>query len=322
MRWGRFQKSAPLSRSIHGIFGKRSNPSIPTLLAIDYNRVKERKMRSGFGNTAKVGFSMRIGFIGSGRMAQALAGGIAEANPAVELVVFDPDMKARAAFSSAIPRAKFLTSNRQVCEQADLVFLAVKPSMVGHAFHGISLRQSQTIIISVVAGVSTKRLAELLETDQVIRVMPNTPALVRHGAIAMAHAPQILDSTRDVIQTILATVGTVVEVDELQLDAVTGLSGSGPAFVIEFIEALIDGGVKCGLPRDVAHTLAVQTVLGTAQMVKQFSGHPSALKDQVTSPGGTTIHGLHELNLRQFKGAVMAAVESAKNRATELGKVH
>ncbi len=265
---------------------------------------------------------MKIGFIGSGRMAQALAGGIAEANPAVELVVFDPDLKARAAFLTAIPRAKFLSSNRHVCEQADLVFLAVKPPMVAQALSGISLRQSQTILISIVAGVSTKRLAELLETDQIIRVMPNTPALVRHGAIAVAHARHILDSTWDVIHSILATVGSVVEVDESHLDAVTGLSGSGPAYVIEFIEALIDGGVKCGLPRDVAHSLAVQTVLGTAQMVKQFPGHPSALKDQVTSPGGTTIHGLHELSLRQFKGAVMAAVEAAKNRATELGNVH
>ena len=165
-------------------------------------------------------------------MAQALAGGIVEANPTVELMVFDPDSKARAAFSTAIPRAKFLTSNRLVCEQADLVFLAVKPTMVGQALQGISLRQSATIIISVVAGVSTTRLTELLQTDQVIRVMPNTPALVRQGAIAITHAPQVLDSTRDVIHTILATVGTVVVVDESQLDAVTGLSGSGPAFVI------------------------------------------------------------------------------------------
>jgi pyrroline-5-carboxylate reductase len=170
------------------------------------------------------------------------------------------------------------------------------------------------------AGVTTRRLEKLLQTNQIIRTMPNTPCLVGVGAIAVSQNPCVSAELRDTIAQLLGSVGEVTLVDESHLDAVTGLSGSGPAFVLEFIESLTDGGVLAGLSRDVAARLALQTVYGTACLLQQSQLHPAQLKDQVTSPGGTTIHGLFQLHSHAFRGAVAEAVMSAAERSQELGK--
>jgi pyrroline-5-carboxylate reductase len=180
------------------------------------------------------------------------------------------------------------------------------------------LRPDQ-LIVSIAAGISLKTLADGLGSGcRIIRVMPNTPCLVGCGASAYSRGPHATEQDAQLVQRLLSNVGTAVEVPEKLLDAVTGLSGSGPAYVYQIIEALSDGGVRMGLPRETATRLAAQTVLGAAQMVLSTGQHPGALKDAVTSPGGTTIAGLHALERGGLRGTLMDAVEAATQRAKEL----
>jgi pyrroline-5-carboxylate reductase len=176
------------------------------------------------------------------------------------------------------------------------------------------------LIISIVAGVSLEVLEGSLPNSRVIRVMPNTPTLVGAGMAALAPGSGVTPDDLTLALDMFGSVGQAVVVEERLMDAVTGLSGSGPAFVAVFIEALADGGVKMGLPRPLALTLAIQTVRGTARLCHQEQLHPAVLKDLVTSPGGTTIAGLHALESSGFRGAVMDAVTAAAARSKELGK--
>jgi pyrroline-5-carboxylate reductase len=177
------------------------------------------------------------------------------------------------------------------------------------------------VLISIAAGVPLARLEQgLPEKARVIRVMPNTPALIAAGASAYAPGKHATPEDADLAGRLLSAVGLALPVKESLLDAVTGLSGSGPAYVYQFIEALSDGGVATGLPREVATRLAAQTVLGAARMVLETGLHPGVLKDQVTSPGGTTIEGLHELEKGGMRGAVMNAVRAATERSRKLGQ--
>ena len=174
---------------------------------------------------------------------------------------------------------------------------------------------------AVAAGVTLDQLARALGHDRkIIRAMPNTPALVGEGAAGYSLAPEAQAADGELANRILSAVGVAMQVDEKYLTAVTALSGSGPAYVFEFIRALSDGGVAEGLPRDVATKLAIQTVLGSAAMAKETGIHPAILKDQVTSPGGTTIRALEVLEDRAFAGAVIAAVRACARRSEELGK--
>lgn len=211
-------------------------------------------------------------------------------------------------------------SNRAVVEGSDVVVLAVKPQSMGEALE--ELRPAVTtghLIISIAAGVAIETISASLGGDhKVVRVMPNTPALLGEGASAFAMGPNTTQGDEAIVRALLESVGRAVRVPEAQLDAVTGLSGSGPAFVYLIIEALSDGGVRAGLPRDVAMTLAAQTVLGGARMVLETGIHPGALKDQVASPGGTTIAGLHALERAGVRGALIDAVEAAAQRSAEL----
>jgi pyrroline-5-carboxylate reductase len=264
-----------------------------------------------------------IGFLGAGQMATALARGWLAAGLATveQILASDPVPQARQAFADATG-ARTVASNLEVVSSSSLLVLAVKPqsmaALLAEIRNAISPRH---LLVSIAAGVSLRQLAEGLGPRcRTIRVMPNTPCLV--GASASAYSAGEHATAEDIalVQRLLNAVGKAYPLPEGLLDAVTGLSGSGPAFVYVMIEALSDGGVRVGLPREVATALAAQTVLGAAKMVLETAEHTSALKDRVASPGGTTIAGLHALERGGLRAALMDAVEAATLRARELGK--
>lgn len=209
-----------------------------------------------------------------------------------------------------------------VLSRSEVVFLAVKPQHMNGVLADLRLAvTAQHLIVSIAAGVTLSKLTEgLSPAARLIRVMPNTPCLVGSGASAFARGTATSPQDGEVVLRLLSTVGLALEVPEKLLDAVTGLSGSGPAYVYQIIEALSDGGVRVGLPRDVATKLAAQTLFGAAQMVLTTGQHPGALKDAVTSPGGTTIAGLHALEQGGLRGILMNAVQAATERSRELGQ--
>jgi pyrroline-5-carboxylate reductase len=266
---------------------------------------------------------LKIGFIGAGQMARALAQGFVNGDllPAGRICACDPVAAAGEAFVKAVPGAKLLASNLEVARQAEVIFLAVKPQNVSDLYVQLAGHlNAETLVVSIAAGIPLARLCEVLKTDRVVRVMPNTPALIGQGASAYALGSGANTADSQLVGRLLGAVGKAFQVDEKLLDAVTGLSGSGPAFVYVMIEALSDGGVRMGLPRDIATALAAQTVQGAAQMVLTTGEHPAALKDKVASPGGTTIAGLAALEDRGLRGALIAAVEAATRRSQELAR--
>lgn len=265
--------------------------------------------------------SLRWGFIGSGRMASALARGMIRAGvaPPERIAASDPHPAARDLLSREAGIRVF-ASNAAVIEAADALVLAVKPQSMATVLAEIApMLAPRHLVVSIAAGVSIATMAGALgESTRLVRVMPNTPALLGEGASAFALGPAATEADADAVRVFLESVGRAVRVPESQLDAVTGLSGSGPAFVYMIVEALSDGGVRAGLPRDVATTLAAQTVLGAAKMVLETGLHPGTLKDQVTSPGGTTIAGVQVLERAALRGALIDAVEAAARRSAEL----
>jgi pyrroline-5-carboxylate reductase len=266
----------------------------------------------------------RWGFIGAGKMASALIRGMLRAEvAAIETTcASDPVESVRASLGVETGISVFDT-NAAVAERSEVLVLAVKPQSMRQVMEDLRPRLSgDHLIISIAAGVTIDRLTEGLGPGRrLIRVMPNTPALVSEGASAYAMGPGTSREDEALIRACLEAVGRTVAVPETLLDAVTGLSGSGPAFVYLMIEALSDGGVRVGLPRDVATLLAAQTVLGGAKMVLETGLHPGALKDQVTSPGGTTIAGLHALESSGLRGALIDAVRAATLRSAELAAI-
>jgi pyrroline-5-carboxylate reductase len=263
-----------------------------------------------------------IGFLGTGRMATALALGFVRSGKVVADCIWgsDPVLAAREAFGRELG-ARVTDSNRQVVQNCDLVFLSVKPDQVGPVLDDVHGDwKENTLLISIAAGVSLSDLqSDVPETVRVIRVMPNTPALVGASASAYALGTGATEADSKVVGDLLESVGMAIRVKEGLLDGVTGLSGSGPAYGFLVIEALADGGVAAGLPRDVAQRLAAQTLLGAARMVLETGQHPGALKDAVCSPGGTTIEGIHALERAGVRAAFMDAVRAAARRAQELG---
>jgi len=264
-----------------------------------------------------------IGFIGAGQMARALAGGLVAAGlvKPERIVAFDPSETAAEQFASQVAGARVVGSNAEVIDVADAVILAVKPQSVTVVMEETSaFLTSERLLVSILAGVSLQRLTAGFGTERVIRVMPNTPCLVGRGAAGYALGPGATPEDGELVWKLLGAVGVAFQLDESLMDAVTGLSGSGPAFVYTVIEALSDGGVRMGLPRQTATTLAAQTVLGAAQMVLSTGDHPGVLRDRVTSPGGTTIAGLQALENHGLRAAMMGAVEAATKRSMELAK--
>jgi pyrroline-5-carboxylate reductase len=266
--------------------------------------------------------TLTVGFVGTGQMATALAKGFLAAGTLNADAIFGCDVVPSAGQNFVRQTgAKLVASCRAVAAEANILFLAVKPQqMAGVLAELRDVLRPEHLIVSIAAGISLATLSSGLgERTRIIRVMPNTPALVGCGASAFSLGPHATGDDAALVQKLLSNVGYAVEVPEKLLDAVTGLSGSGPAFVYQIIEAMSDGGVRVGLPREIATKLAAQTVLGAAQMVLTTGQHPGPLKDAVTSPGGTTIAGLHALERGGLRGTLMDAVEAATERARQLG---
>ena len=260
-------------------------------------------------------------------MGGAIAGGLISKGvfSADDMAAFDVNEMAAESFSQHVGCRAFSRYDEalETLKSTPAVLLAVKPQTLEgalKAWRDLDVDFSQKLLISIVAGVKIENLSQLVSGTRIVRVMPNTPALVGKGAAAYACGPEAAAGDTAFAAGIFNAAGIGVQVPEKLLDAVTGLSGSGPAYVFEFIQALADGGVAEGLPRDIALRLAAQTVLGSAAMVLESGLHPAVLKDQVTSPGGTTSRGLEKLAERGFSGTVMQAVRAAAQRSAELGK--
>lgn len=262
-------------------------------------------------------------FIGGGNMGEAIIKGITAAGlvRAQQITVTDIIEK-RLAYLHDTYAIQALLDHTTAVAQADLVILAVKPQDIAQAIRQIAPAVDQRkLVISIAAGVPTAKIEAAFEkTVRVVRVMPNTPALVLAGAAALCPGSHATPDDLDVARALFDAVGKTVMVSEPLMDAVTGLSASGPAYIFVLIEALADGGVKMGLSRDIALTLAAQTVYGSAKLLLETGLHPGELKDRVASPGGTTIAGLHALEARAFRAAVIEAVERATLRSQELGR--
>ncbi len=263
----------------------------------------------------------KLFFIGAGKMASAIAGGIVKAGlfKADELAAYDVSPQAAEAFTAATG-VRCVSDVDKALEEAENVLIAVKPQYLVGALENFKGKFTGKLVVSIVAGVTLETLSQLTGTSRLVRVMPNTPVLVGKGAAAFAGASEAGKEDLELVSQIFNSAGIGLEVPEKLLDAVTGLSGSGPAYVFEFIQALADGGVAEGLPRDKALQLAAQTVLGAAAMVLESGRHPAVLKDEVTSPGGTTARGLEKLAEKAFSGTVLQAVRAASARSAELGK--
>lgn len=259
-----------------------------------------------------------ICFIGAGKMASAIAAGLVKQNAGFQIIAYDPSAAAAEHFKAVCGGTVISSLNEAV--NADIFLLAVKPQHLAEAAADLPGLSAGKLILSIVAGTTIEKLSVLTGTKRIVRIMPNTPALAGAGMSCLSPAEGLAESDLETAREIFCAVGKVQILPENLLDAVTGLSGSGPAFVLEFIMALADGGVYAGLPRAVALELAAQTVYGTAKMAME-SGRPvGAMRDDVISPGGTTSRGCMALAENGFAAGVAKAVIQAAERSAELGK--
>ncbi len=271
----------------------------------------------------KQSHSSTLGFIGGGQMATALASGAIHSGLLHEdkLVFFDTSLEAQVKLREKFPAAKLAPSLADLFNNCDSVVLAVKPQVLLKVMGDLANQISPThLIISVVAGISLAKLEAGLGTKRIVRVMPNTPCQVQAGASGIAALPGASAEDRNWVEHLMGSVGTVHHVEDDMLHAVTGVSGSGPAYAFMVIDALADGGVAVGLPRKVAIQLAAQTLLGAATMVLKTGEHPGELKDRVASPAGTTIAAIGELEKHGIRAAFIEAVKAATERSRQLGQ--
>jgi pyrroline-5-carboxylate reductase len=264
---------------------------------------------------------MKIACLGSGKMGTALIKGMVSRGvcAAGDIRISDPSPAAVEAAAAAVPGVVTAACNEDAADGADVILLCVKPAGIVPLIASLDGRPS-TLLISIAAGVTLAAMEAAAGAHRIIRVMPNTPALIGRGAAAYAPGAAATAADCALAESVLGAVGTVTRVAEKLLDAVTGLSGSGPAYVYTIIEALADGGVLEGLTREQALQLAAQTVAGAADMVLQTGLHPAVLRDQVTSPGGTTIAALAKLEEKGLRSALIEAVRTASHRAREMGR--
>jgi pyrroline-5-carboxylate reductase len=266
----------------------------------------------------------KLGTIGGGVMGEAIVSRLIIKNVYAKdaVLVSDPQLERRN-FLQEKYGIKVTETNTLAASAKEVVLLAIKPQIFDKVAADISnsnCLDRSSVIISILAGIPLSKLESAFPQQPIIRAMPNTPATVGAGMTAIASGNYVKPEHLQLAKSIFSAVGEVVEVPESMMDAVTGLSGSGPAFVAIAIEALADGGVAAGLPRPIANQLALQTVLGTAQLVKESKLHPAELKDRVTSPGGTTIAGVAELEKNGMRSALIEAVKAAYRRSQELGR--
>jgi pyrroline-5-carboxylate reductase len=273
--------------------------------------------------------SIKLGIVGGGVMGEALLSRMLaqQLYRPDNVLVSEPQAHRRDVLVQKYA-VKVTSDNRAVAAASDVLLLAIKPQVFEAVAKELAqgdgyaspAREQLPVVVSILAGVSLSQLEAAFGCQPVIRAMPNTPATVGAGITAIAPGKTVAPSHIEQATAIFQAVGEVVEVPEHLMDAVTGLSGSGPAYVAIMIEALADGGVAAGLPRAIASKLALSTVLGTAQLLQETQMHPAQLKDQVTSPGGTTIAGMRELERAGFRSALIEAVQAAKERSQQLGQ--
>lgn len=266
---------------------------------------------------------MKIGFIGCGNMGGALAKAVIKSLAADRVMIAEKDEARAAAFAKE--HRVTVGTMASLAAECRYLFLGVKPqvfdAVATELAPYLAARQGECTVVSMAAGITTERITALLgEGCPVIRIMPNLPVAAGEGMILYTSTPTVTEATLEEFVSILKEAGRLTRLDEKLIDAGTSVSGCGPAFVCLFLEALADGGVQCGLPRDKALILAEQTLLGTAAMLLATEGHPAALKDAVCSPGGSTIAGVHALENSAFRGTVSEAVLAAFRRNCELGK--
>ena len=264
---------------------------------------------------------MRIGFIGSGNMAEAIIAGMLKSDfLADDIFILDVNQE----------RIDYMIDKYKVCsissddffEKAEVLVLAVKPQIISKVLTDYKNNiNKEHLIISIAAGTTIDKIGSSTMTKKIVRVMPNTPALISMGISALAYKSNLITAEDKMnVEMIMKSIGEFVWLDESQMDAVTAVSGSGPAYVYRFVDAMIDSGVLIGLNRDLARKLVVETVLGSTMMLKLSEMSPKELESQVTSPGGTTIHGLVAMEKHNFSSSIKEGVKSAFNRAIELGK--
>jgi pyrroline-5-carboxylate reductase len=267
--------------------------------------------------------AQRLGFLGSGNMAEALVRGVIAKKlwPQDHLIASDVSPSRLTHFDTELGVAT-TADNREVVSRSDLIIVATKPAQVSEVLSGVAdVTSPDKLIVSIAAGVTLATIQPLLGKGvPVIRAMPNAPALVLAGMSCLSAGTSADESHLAEALKLFSGVGEALVVEEAHLDAVTALSGSGPAYLFVVIEALSDAGVRAGLPRKVAEKLSAQTVLGAAKMVLETGRHPGELKDMVASPAGTTIEGLAVLETRGIRGALIEAVDAAYKRSRQLGK--
>lgn len=262
---------------------------------------------------------MKYAFLGAGKMAFAIIKGMLRSKVCgpsdIMAACPEPELLKKLRDATSV---NVVTSNAEAAAFASTILLCVKPADVGGAIRQAGGDLEGKLIVSIVAGLPVASLSSLAPGSRVIRAMPNTAAMVGRAATAYACSDSVTSADIAVAEAVFASIGTVFSVEEKMLNAVTGLSGSGPAYIYLVIEALSDGGVACGLPRKLSLDLAVQTVIGAAEMLAETSEHPAILREMVTSPAGTTMAGLRELETRGVRSAIIEAVSAAAERAREL----
>ncbi len=267
--------------------------------------------------------SHTVGFIGAGNMAEAMIGGLVRGKHVQpnRITASDPRKERLEELHTSLG-IEATQNNRDIAQRCTLVVLSVKPQIMDKILREVGDQMKPgTLVVSIAAGVDTETIEDSLpEGVRVVRAMPNTPAMVGAGATAISAGKHATPEDMATAKALFDAIGITVELDESHLDAVTGLSGSGPAYIFLILEALADAGVKVGLSRRNAQRLAAQTVMGSAKMLLETDEHPGRLKDMVTSPGGTAIAGLHTLEQGGLRTTLINAVETATKRAQELGR--
>ena len=263
----------------------------------------------------------KVLFIGAGRMASAISSGMVKCGFAVEdIKAYDILEQAAEKFTENTGIKCFCDNINELIDEADVVFIAVKPQYLAGAVGSFDGKLADKFIVSIVAGASIAKLAELTGSSHIVRVMPNTPALVGKGCAAFSGSEEATEEELLFVENVLKSVGVAFKLPEKLMDAVTALSGSGPAYIFEMVDAMSDGGGCCGLPRELALEMAIATCEGAAAMLRETKLHPAILKDQVTSPGGTTMRALERMKDGNFREIMVKAVKGACDRSEELGR--